>query len=96
MDYNDRKGHKDLNITLTEEVKSESELLRQLEVLLSDFPDYDSPYLRSDGDIIISLIPDIKQKRKTTSNLTKSRQTSNKLNLASFKTIHYEGFLRVS
>ncbi len=70
MDYNDRKGHKDLNITLTEEVKSESELLRQLEVLLSDFPDYDSPYLRSDGDIIISLIPDIKQKRKTTSNLT--------------------------
>ena len=55
---------------MTEEVKSESELLRQLEVLLSDFPDYESPYLRSDGDIIISLTPDIKQKRKMTNNLT--------------------------
>ena len=70
MDYKDRKGHKELDIKVTEEVKSESELLRQLQVLLSDFPDYDSPFLRSDGDIIISLIPDIKQKRKTTNNLT--------------------------
>ena len=78
MDYNDRKGDKELNKKVAEEVKSESELLRQLQVLLSDFPNYDSPYLRSDGDIIISLIPDIKKKRKMTNNLTNAiRQMMN-------------------
>lgn len=50
-------------------------LLQKITELVSSYPDYNSPYMRSDGDIIITLDPNIKRKRKTTQNLTDAIKT---------------------
>ena len=51
-------------------VDANMELFQKITELASGYPDYNSPYLRSDGDIIITLNPHIKRKRQTTQNLT--------------------------
>ena len=50
-------------------------LLQKITELVSSYPDYNSPYMRSDGDIIITLDPNIKRKRKTTQTLTDAIKT---------------------
>ena len=50
-------------------------LLQKITELVSSYPDYNSPYMRSDGDIIITLDPNIKRKRTTTQNLTDAIKT---------------------
>ena len=51
-------------------VDSDKELLQKLKELVLNYPDYRSPCIQSDGEIIISLDPSIKRKRQTTQNFT--------------------------
>jgi hypothetical protein len=52
------------NITQSESIKTEAELLQKLTELVSEYPDYEAPRIRSDGDIIISLNSDLKRNRQ--------------------------------
>ena len=61
--------------TPNNDVDGNMELLQKITELVSSYPDYNSPYMRSDGDIIITLDPNIKRKRKTTQNLTDAIKT---------------------
>ncbi len=65
-----KKNSDKVEKTPTKEIDANTELLQKITELVIDYPDYESPFLRSDGDIIINLNPDIKRKRKTTQNLT--------------------------
>ena len=57
------------------DVNGNTGLLQKITELVSSYPDYNSPYMRGDGDIIITLDPNIKRKRKTTQNLTDAIKT---------------------
>ena len=56
--------------TPAKDTDADMELFQKITKLVSSYSDYASPYLRSDGDIVITLNPNIKRKRKTTQNLT--------------------------
>ena len=43
---------------------TEAELIRQVSNIASRFRDYEMPYLRSDGDIVIPLNPMLKKNRE--------------------------------
>lgn len=60
------------NNSIVEKAEADKELLQKLEELVSNYPDYITPYMRSDGDIIISLNPTIKRKIKTTQNFSEA------------------------
>ena len=45
--------------------KSELDLIRELTKLVSKFADYEIPYLRSDGDIVVPLNPILKKNRES-------------------------------
>ncbi len=61
--------------TPNKDVDGNMGLLQKITELISSYPDYNSPYIRSDGDIIITLDPNIKRKRKITQNLTDAIKT---------------------
>ena len=65
-----KKNSDEIEQTPTKDVDFNMELLKRVTELVSSYPGYAPPYLRSDGDIIITLDPNIKRKRKTTQNLT--------------------------
>jgi len=52
------------NITQSESIKTEAELLQKLRELVSEYHDYEAPRIRSDGDIIVSLNSDLKRNRQ--------------------------------
>jgi len=45
--------------------KKELELIRELTNIVSKFADYEIPYLRSDGDIVVPLNPILKKNRES-------------------------------
>ena len=45
--------------------KSELDLIRELTKIVSKFADYEIPYLRSDGDIVVPLNPILKKNRES-------------------------------
>tara|TARA_Y100001968_G_C19382956_1_gene731292 strand:+ start:20 stop:289 length:270 start_codon:yes stop_codon:yes gene_type:complete len=44
--------------------KTETDLIRQITVIVSKYRDYEIPYLRTDGDIVIPLNPILKKNRE--------------------------------
>ena len=49
--------------TAAENAEQETELLRALYKLVESFPNYEKPYLRKDGDVVIPLDAVLKQNR---------------------------------
>ena len=49
--------------TAAQNAEQEKQLLAALEKLLEDFGNYDSPYLRKDGDIVVPLDSVLKKNR---------------------------------
>jgi len=45
--------------------KNELDLIRELTKIISKFKDYEIPYLRSDGDIVVPLNPILKKNRES-------------------------------
>ena len=62
------------NITQSESIKTEAELLQKLRELVSEYHDYEAPRIRSDGDIIISLNSDLKRNRQAFQSLADAVQ----------------------
>ena len=44
--------------------KTETDLIRQVTAIVSKYRDYEIPYLRTDGDIVIPLNPMLKKNRE--------------------------------
>ena len=65
-----KKNSNETEQASTRDADANMELLHKITELVSGYADYNSPYLRSDGDIIITLDPNIKRKRRTTQNFT--------------------------
>lgn len=62
------------NITQSESIKTEAELLQKLTELVSEYHDYEAPRIRSDGDIIVSLNSDLKRNRQALHSLADAVQ----------------------
>jgi len=54
------------------EATSEEKLLEQLKILLKDYPDYDPPRVRTDGDIVIPLDVVLKKNREASRNMAEA------------------------
>jgi len=54
------------------EAASEEKLLEQLKILLKDYPDYDPPRVRTDGDIVIPLDVVLKKNREASRNMAEA------------------------
>ncbi len=71
MDSNKKDSlHKTNNISADKNVDVQAQLSKELEELVSKYPDYEAPFIRRDGDIIITLKRAIKRKRQTTQSLS--------------------------
>ena len=46
--------------------------LKELKEIVSKYSDYETPFIRSDGDIIIALKKSVKKKRQTTQSLAEA------------------------
>ncbi len=53
----------------SKKIQTEVELLQELTMLVDEYQDYDSPRVRSDGDIIIPLNSDLKRNRRALQSL---------------------------
>ena len=73
MDNNKKDSfHKTNDIFADKNVDVQVQLLKELKEFVSKYPDYDTPFVRSDGDIIITLKKSVKKKRKTTQSLAEA------------------------
>ena len=73
MDNNKKDSfHKTNDISADKNVDVQAQLLKELKEFVSKYPDYDTPFVRSDGDIIITLKKSVKKKRKTTQSLAEA------------------------
>ena len=73
MDNNKKDSfHKTNDIFADKNVDVHVHLLNELKEFVSKYPDYDTPFVRSDGDIIITLKKSVKKKRKTTQSLAEA------------------------
>ena len=73
MDNNKKDSfHKTNDIFADKNVDVQAQLLKELKEFVSKYPDYDTPFVRSDGDIIITLKKSVKKKRKTTRSLSEA------------------------
>ena len=54
------------------EATSEEKLLEQLKILLKDYPDYDPPRVRTDGDIVIPLDVVLKKNSEASRNMAEA------------------------
>ncbi len=54
------------------EATSEEKLLEQLKILLKNYPDYDPPRVRTDGDIVIPLDVVLKKNREASRNMAEA------------------------
>ena len=71
MDSNKKDSlHKTNNISADKNVDVQAQLLKELKEFVSKYSDYEAPFIRSDGDIIITLKKAIKKKRQTTQSLS--------------------------
>ena len=73
MDNNKKDSfHKTNDIFVDKNVDVQVHLLKELKEFVSKYPEYDTPFVRSDGDIIITLKKSVKKKRKTTQSLAEA------------------------
>ena len=73
MDNNKKDSfHKTNDVFADKNVNVQAQLLKELKEFVSKYPDYDTPFVRSDGDIIITLKKSVKKKRKTTQSLAEA------------------------
>ncbi len=73
MDNNKKDSlHKTNHISLHKNVDSQAQLLKELKEYVSKYSDYETPFIKSDGDIIIALKKSVKKKRQTTQSLAEA------------------------
>ena len=73
MDNNKKDSlHKTNNISADKNVDVQAQLLKELKEFVSKYSDYETPFIRSDGDIIITLKKSVKKKRQTTQSLAEA------------------------
>ena len=73
MDNNKKDSlHKTNHISSDKNVDVQAQLLKELKEIVSKYSDYETPFIRSDGDIIITLKKAIKKKRQTTQSLSEA------------------------
>ena len=72
----DEKNNTGKNATSTqsEPIKTEVKLLQKLTELVTEYHDYESPRIRSDGDIIIPLNSELKRNRQAFQSLADAVQ----------------------
>jgi len=70
--YKKDSPHKTDDISSNKNVDVQAQLLKELKEIVSKYSDYESPFIRSDGDIIITLKKAIKKKRQTTQSLSEA------------------------
>ena len=73
MDNNKKDSlHKTNHISADKNVDVQAQLLKELKEYVSKYSDYETPFIRSDGDIIIALKKSVKKKRQTTQSLSEA------------------------
>ena len=73
MDNNKKDSfHKTNDIFADKNVDVQVNLLNELKEFVSKYSDYETPFIRSDGDIIIALKKAVKKKRQTTQSLAEA------------------------
>ena len=73
MDNNKKDSHHKTNHNCVDEnVDFQEQLLEELREFVSKYSDYETPFIRSDGDIIIALKKAVKKKRQTTQSLAEA------------------------
>ena len=73
MDNNKKDSlYKTDDISAEKNVDVQAQLLKELKEIVSKYSDYETPFIRSDGDIIITLKKAIKKKRQTTRSLAEA------------------------
>ena len=73
MDHNKKNNlHKTNHISADKNVDIQGQLLKELKEYVSKYSDYETPFIRSDGDIIIALKKSVKKKRQTTQSLAEA------------------------
>ena len=70
--YKKDSPHKTDDISSDKNVDVQAQLLKELKEIVSKYSDYETPFIRSDGDIIITLKKAIKKKRQTTQSLSEA------------------------
>ena len=70
--YKKDSPHKTDDISSNKNVDVQTQLLKELKKIVSKYSDYETPFIRSDGDIIITLNKAIKKKRQTTQSLSEA------------------------
>ena len=70
--YKKDSPHKTDDISSNKNVDVQAQLLKELKEIVSKYSDYETPFIRSDGDIIITLEKAVKKKRKTTQSLSEA------------------------
>ena len=70
--YKKDSPHKTDDISSNKNVDVQAQLLKELKEIVSKYSDYETPFIRSDGDIIITLKKAIKKKRQTTQSLSEA------------------------
>ena len=73
MDNNKKDSlHKTNHISADKNVDAQAQLLKELKEYVSKYSDYETPFIKSDGDIIIALKKSVKKKRQTTQSLAEA------------------------
>ena len=73
MDNNKKDSlHKTNHISADKNVDVQVQLLKELKEYVSKYSDYETPFIKSDGDIIIALKTSVKKKRQTTQSLAEA------------------------
>ena len=73
MDNNKKDNpHKTNQNCVDVNVDFQEQLLEELKEFISKYSDYETPFIRSDGDIIIALKKAVKKKRQTTQSLAEA------------------------
>ena len=70
--YKKDSPHKTDDISFNKNVDFQEQLLEELKEFVSKYSDYETPFIRSDGDIIIALKKAVKKKRQTTQSLAEA------------------------
>ena len=70
--YKKDSPNKTDDISSNKNVDVQAQLLKELKEIVSKYSDYETPFIRSDGDIIITLKKAIKKKRQTTQSLSEA------------------------
>ena len=70
--YKKDSHHKTDDFFSDKNVDVQAQLFKELKEIVSKYSDYETPFIRSDGDIIITLKKAIKKKRQTTQSLSEA------------------------